>query len=143
MAIVGMRDVSWGFGGLPLLDNITLQIEKGDRICIYMPMIPEAAFAMLACARIGAIHSIVFAGFSPDALAARVTGSEASLVITAEFCPLRGEGFAYVEKLRQADVETDHFHLEDMIHAFMNMEDLVKESCEAVYTRIGRFLDRP
>jgi acetyl esterase/lipase len=67
----------------------------------------------------------------------------ASLVITAEFCPLRDEGFAYVEKLRQADVETDHFHLEDMIHAFMNMEDLVKESCEAVYTRIGRFLDRP
>jgi acetyl esterase/lipase len=67
----------------------------------------------------------------------------ASLVITAEFCPLRDEGFAYVEKLRKADVETDHFHLEDMIHAFMNMEDLVKESCEAVYTRIGRFLDRP
>ena len=67
----------------------------------------------------------------------------ASLMITAEFCPLRDEGFAYVEKLQQAGVEAEHFHLEDMIHAFMNMEDLVKESCEAVYDRMGKFLDRP
>jgi acetyl-CoA synthetase len=46
-----------------------LGVRKGDRVVIYLPMIPEAAYAMLACARIGAIHSIVFAGFSPDALA--------------------------------------------------------------------------
>ena len=52
-----------------------LGVGKGDRVVIYLPMIPEAAYAMLACARIGAIHSIVFAGFSPDALGARVNGS--------------------------------------------------------------------
>ena len=58
-------------------------IAKGDRVVIYMPMIPEAAYAMLACARIGAVHSIVFGGFSADALADRVTGSSAKVVITA------------------------------------------------------------
>ena len=58
-------------------------ITKGDRVVIYMPMIPEAAYAMLACARIGAVHSIVFGGFSADALADRVTGSSAKVVITA------------------------------------------------------------
>ena len=47
-------------------------VAKGDRVTIYMPMIPEAAFAMLACARIGAIHSVVFGGFSPEALAGRI-----------------------------------------------------------------------
>ncbi|WP_300034470.1 acetate--CoA ligase [uncultured Roseobacter sp.] len=65
-------------------------VAKGDRVIIYMPMIPEAAYAMLACARIGAIHSIVFAGFSPDALAARVNGSEAKVVITADEAPRGG-----------------------------------------------------
>ena len=59
-------------------------ISKGDRVVIYMPMIPEAAYAMLACARIGAVHSIVFGGFSADALADRITGSSAKLVITAD-----------------------------------------------------------
>ena len=57
---------------------------KGDRITIYMPMIPEAAFAMLACARIGAIHSVVFGGFSPDALASRIHDCESRYVITAD-----------------------------------------------------------
>ncbi|APE44022.1 acetate--CoA ligase [Sulfitobacter alexandrii] len=65
-------------------------VGKGDRVIIYMPMIPEAAYAMLACARIGAIHSIVFAGFSPDALAARIKGSEAKVVITADEAPRGG-----------------------------------------------------
>ncbi|MCP4819122.1 MAG: AMP-binding protein, partial [Shimia sp.] len=60
-----------------------LGVRKGDRVVIYLPMIPEAAYAMLACARIGAIHSIVFAGFSPDALAARINGCDAKVVITA------------------------------------------------------------
>ncbi len=68
-----------------------LGVAKRDRVIIYMPMIPEAAYAMLACARIGAIHSIVFAGFSPDALAARVNGSEAKVVITADFAPRGGK----------------------------------------------------
>ncbi|MFV2002691.1 MAG: acetate--CoA ligase, partial [Paracoccaceae bacterium] len=68
-----------------------LGVSKGDRIVLYMPMIPEAAYAMLACARIGAIHSIVFAGFSPEALAARVKGCAASLVVTADQAPRGGK----------------------------------------------------
>ncbi|MBY8976496.1 acetate--CoA ligase [Rhodobacteraceae bacterium NNCM2] len=65
-------------------------IGKGDRVVIYMPMIPQAAYAMLACARIGAIHSIVFAGFSPDALANRINDSDAKCVITADQAPRGG-----------------------------------------------------
>ncbi|MGB3314565.1 MAG: acetate--CoA ligase [Albidovulum sp.] len=65
-------------------------IGKGDRVVIYLPMIPEAAYAMLASARIGAIHSIVFAGFSPDALANRINDSEAKAVITADTAPRGG-----------------------------------------------------
>ncbi len=61
-----------------------LGAKKGDRVTIYMPMIPEAAVAMLACARIGAIHSVVFGGFSPDALAGRIHDCESSIVITAD-----------------------------------------------------------
>ena len=58
--------------------------KKGDRITIYMPMIPEAAVAMLACARIGAIHSVVFGGFSPDSLAGRITDCDSNIIITAD-----------------------------------------------------------
>ena len=58
--------------------------KKGDRITIYMPMIPEAAVAMLACVRIGAVHSVVFGGFSPDALAGRIQDCESNMVITAD-----------------------------------------------------------
>jgi acetyl-CoA synthetase len=59
-------------------------VQKGDRVTIYMPMIPEAAFAMLACARIGAVHSVVFGGFSPDALAGRIVDCDSRFVITAD-----------------------------------------------------------
>ncbi|MCC0021887.1 MAG: acetate--CoA ligase [Nitratireductor sp.] len=59
-------------------------VKKGDRVTIYMPMIPEAAYAMLACARIGAIHSIVFGGFSPDALAGRIVDCKSDFIITAD-----------------------------------------------------------
>ncbi|MCT8159915.1 acetate--CoA ligase [Pseudoruegeria sp. SHC-113] len=65
-------------------------VMRGDRVVIYLPMIPEAAYAMLACARIGAVHSIVFAGFSPDALANRVNDCEAKVVITADEAPRGG-----------------------------------------------------
>jgi len=58
-------------------------VQKGDRVTIYLPMIPEAAFAMLACARVGAVHTVVFAGFSPDALAGRIQDSESKVVITS------------------------------------------------------------
>ena len=59
-------------------------VNKGDRVCIYMPMIPEAAYAMLACARIGAIHSVVFGGFSPQSLQDRILDSDCQTVITAD-----------------------------------------------------------
>ena len=62
----------------------SLGAKRGDRITIYMPMIPEAAVAMLACARIGAVHSVVFGGFSPDALAGRIHDCESNIVITAD-----------------------------------------------------------
>ena len=65
-----------------LLKN--LGVAKGDRITIYLPMIPEAAVAMLACARIGAVHTVVFGGFSPDSLAGRIADSSSKLVITAD-----------------------------------------------------------
>ncbi len=67
-----------------------LGVRKGDRVVLYLPMIPEAAYAMLACARIGAVHSIVFAGFSPDALADRIDGAGAKLVVTADEAPRGG-----------------------------------------------------
>ncbi|TYB82490.1 acetate--CoA ligase [Maritimibacter fusiformis] len=81
----------------------SLGIAKGDRVVLYMPMIPEAAYAMLACTRIGAIHSIVFAGFSPEALAARVSGSDAKLIVTADQAPRGGRNTplkANVDKAR-------------------------------------------
>ncbi len=62
----------------------TRNVKKGDRVTIYLPMIPEAAYAMLACARIGAIHSVVFAGFSPDSLAQRISDCQSKIVITAD-----------------------------------------------------------
>ncbi len=68
-------------------------IEKGDRIVIYMPMIPEAAYVMLACARIGAIHSVVFGGFSADAIRDRVEDADAKMVITADGAYRRGKPY--------------------------------------------------
>src|SRR5690554_6289297 len=65
-------------------------VKKGDRVCLYLPMIPEAAYAMLACARIGAVHSVVFGGFSPDALANRINDCQAKAVITADTAPRGG-----------------------------------------------------
>jgi len=64
-------------------------IKKGDRVCIYLPMIPEAVIAMLACARIGAIHSVVFAGFSPEAMENRILDADCTALITANVS-LRG-----------------------------------------------------
>jgi len=68
------------------LGNVLRQrgVKKSDRVCIYMPMIPEAAYAMLACARIGAVHSVVFGGFSPEALKDRILDSDCRVVITAD-----------------------------------------------------------
>jgi acetyl-CoA synthetase len=68
-----------------------LGVKKGDRVCIYMPMIPEAVIAMLACARVGAVHSVIFGGFSAHALVDRITDAEASMVITADGAFRRGQ----------------------------------------------------
>ncbi len=80
-------------------------VKKGDTVTLYLPMIPEAAYAMLACARIGAVHSIVFGGFSPDSLANRITGCESKVMITADEglrgskkVPLKGNADAAIEK---------------------------------------------
>ncbi|WP_373281696.1 acetate--CoA ligase, partial [Litoreibacter roseus] len=77
-------------------------VKRGDRVVLYLPMIPQAAYAMLACARIGAIHSIVFAGFSPDALAARIDGCDAKVVITADEAPRGGRNTALKTNCDQA-----------------------------------------
>ena len=64
-----------------------------------------------------------------------------TLIFTAEFCPLRDEGLIYLDKLKQAGVQAEHVHFEDMIHAFLNMEVIVPQACETVYSRIGKFLN--
>ena len=81
-------------------------VEKGDRVTIYLPMIPEAAFAILACARIGAIHSVVFGGFSPESLAGRIEDCQSKIVITADEglrggrkVPLKANTDAAIEKI--------------------------------------------
>ena len=83
-------------------------VKKGDRVTIYMPMIPEAAYAMLACARIGAIHSVVFGGFSPDSLAGRIEDCKSNIVITADEgmrggrkMPLKANTDAAIAKVRR------------------------------------------
>jgi propionyl-CoA synthetase len=79
-----------------------LGVDKGDRVVIYMPMVPEAAIAMLACARIGAIHSVVFGGFAPGELAKRIDDARPKLVLSAS-CGLEpGRVVAYKPLLDQA-----------------------------------------
>ncbi|MFQ6549796.1 acetate--CoA ligase [Aestuariibius sp. 2305UL40-4] len=84
-----------------------LGVGKGDRVVLYLPMIPEAAYAMLACARIGAIHSIVFAGFSPDALANRIDDSEAKVVVTADWAPRGGRKTGLKDNVNKALVNSN------------------------------------
>lgn len=90
-------------------------VEKGDRVTIYMPMIPEAAYAMLACARIGAIHSVVFGGFSPDSLAGRIEDCKSNVVITADEgvrggrkIPLKANTDAAIAKVAKDGFTVDH-----------------------------------
>ena len=87
-------------------------VKKGDRVTIYMPMIPEAAYAMLACARIGAVHSIVFGGFSPDSLADRIVDADSNFVITSDegirggrSIPLKANTDAAIAKSGRTDVK--------------------------------------
>lgn len=91
----------------------SLGVKKGDRVTIYMPMIPEATIAMLACARIGAVHSVVFGGFSPEALRGRIEDCNSNVVITADegvrggkTIPLKTNVDAAIEKLSKKQIET-------------------------------------
>ena len=77
-------------------------VRKGDRVCVYMPMVPEAAVVMLACARIGAVHSVVFGGFSPDALRDRILDSDCRVVVTADEGPRGGRNVPLKQNTHQA-----------------------------------------
>ncbi len=79
-----------------------LGLVAGDRVAIYMPMVPEAIVAMLACARLGVLHSVVFAGFSSSALAARIEDAEAKLVITTDGQYRRGQAVSLKEAVDEA-----------------------------------------
>ena len=85
-------------------------VSKGDRVCIYMPMIPEAAVAALACARIGAIHSVVFGGFSPRAIADRILDSDCRVVITADEGLRAGKRVPLKQNVETALQETPNVH---------------------------------
>jgi acetyl-CoA synthetase len=87
---------------------IELGIKAGDRVAIYMPMIPEAAIAMLACARIGAAHSVVFGGFSADALLSRIQDADATLVITSDGGFRKGTAFPLKPVVDEALSDTNH-----------------------------------
>jgi len=84
-----------------------LGVQAGDRVAIYLPMIPEAVFAMLACARIGAVHMVVFGGFSPDALASRITDADAKVVITSDGGYRRGAPSALKPNVDEALAKTE------------------------------------
>src|SRR4051812_28159367 len=84
-----------------------LGVQAGDRVAVYMPMIPETVFTMLACARIGAVHMVVFGGFSPDALASRITDADAKVVITADGGYRRGAPSALKPNVDEALTKTD------------------------------------
>ncbi len=121
-------------------------VTKGDRVVIYMPMIPQAAYAMLACARIGAVHSIVFAGFSPDALANRIDDSEAKVVITSDGAPRGGRVTNLKDNVNQAinhSAETPKVlvvkrtgqqvaWVADRDHWLHEMEERVSDQCDPV-----------
>jgi acetyl-CoA synthetase len=90
-------------------------VAKGDRVTIYMPMVPEAAYAMLACARLGAIHSVVFGGFSPDSLAGRIEDCKSNVIITADEglrggrkVPLKANVDAAIAKVAKDGFNVDH-----------------------------------
>jgi acetyl-CoA synthetase len=85
-------------------------VKKGDRVCIYMPMIPEAAYAMLACARIGAIHSVVFGGFSPQSLKDRILDSDCRTVITADEGVRGGKAVPLKANTEQALADCPNVH---------------------------------
>src|SRR6478735_8578790 len=98
-----------------------LGVERGERVAIYLPMIPEIVVAMLACTRIGAAHSVIFGGFSPDSITDRVNDGEAVVVITADGGYRRGSPFALkpnvdVIDAASADCPPEHMEAEDLLY---------------------------
>ncbi|CAE09727.1 acetate--CoA ligase [Wolinella succinogenes] len=106
-----------------LLKN-KFNVKKGDRVVIYMPMIPEAAFMMLACARIGAIHSVVFGGFSAEALRDRIIDAEAKLVITADGAYRRGKPYMLKPVVDDALAEGACPSIEKVLIVIRNKEEI-------------------
>ncbi|EJF91494.1 acetate--CoA ligase [Bartonella tamiae] len=107
-------------------------VKKGDRVTIYLPMIPEAAYAMLACARIGAIHSVVFAGFSPKALAGRLVDCKSTFIITADQGIRGGKPIALKENMDHAiDIAARHY-------VFVNQVMVVRRTGENIDWAPGR-----
>ena len=100
----------------------SIGVSKGDRVCIYMPMVPQAAYAMFACMRIGAIHSVVFGGFSPEAIKSRILDADCNYVITAN------EGIRGGKKIP----------LKDSVDEALKDCPNVKKSIVLKYTEIGR-----
>ena len=91
-------------------------VKKGDRVCIYMPMVPEAAYAMLACTRIGAIHSVVFGGFSPEALKDRILDSNCKVVISANEGIRGGKSIPLKRNVDLALTDCPSVHTLSLIH---------------------------
>src|SRR3954447_10490870 len=104
-------------------------VGKGDGVTIYLPMIPEAAYAMLACARIGAVHSVVFGGFSPDSLAGRIADCQSKVIITADeglrggrTVPLKANTDEAIAKVAKSGLSVDHVIVVRRTGAAVNME---------------------
>ena len=106
-------------------------VKRGDRVVMYMPMIPEAAYAMLACARLGAVHSVVFGGFSPDALANRINDCGAEIVITADYGPRAGKATAL-----KSNTDAALLHCSDRVKCLV-----VKHTCGQTTWVEGRDID--
>ena len=99
-------------------------IKKGDRVAIYMPMIPETVIAMLACARVGAIHSVVFGGFSAEALRDRINDAQAKLVITADGAIRRGKPYRLKPIVDKALADNACPSIEKVLIVIRNDEDI-------------------
>ena len=108
-------------------------VEKGSTVVLYLPMIPEAAYAMLACARLGAIHAIVFGGFSPDSLASRIKGCKAKLVITADEGRRGGKKIALKANVDEAIGRLDQDPVDHVVVVRCTGGDVAMEAGRDVY----------
>tara|TARA_Y100000996_G_scaffold415463_1_gene410332 strand:+ start:1321 stop:3258 length:1938 start_codon:yes stop_codon:yes gene_type:complete len=112
-------------------------VSKGDRVCIYMPMIPEATYAMLACARIGAIHSVVFGGFSPESLKDRILDSDCQTVITADEGLRGGKRVPLKENVDEALMGCPNVH-SVLVIARTGAEVPWNDDCDVKYEEISK-----